>query len=74
MADRSLWGRDEQFFGKLLITAGCFYETVALWSPLPTITSMNHKGWYHPKFRLLAILWLLVWVHHFVPFFRKRHF
>lgn len=61
----------EQRFGKILITVGCLYETVALWSRLPTITNLNHRAFYHPKLWLLGCLWLVVWVHHFVPQFPR---
>ena len=51
--------------GRLVIAAGCVYELVALWSRLPTITTIVKNAHRHPYLRVLAWVWGGVWAAHF---------
>ena len=43
--------------GQVLVTVGCAYEIVALWTGLPTITAMVKRIGRHPVGRLIVWAW-----------------
>jgi len=57
--------RPPRNIGRLVIAAGCVYELVALWSPLPTITEVVKSTHRHPRLKVLAWIWGGVWAAHF---------
>ena len=61
--------------GRWLIVAGCAYEICAVphRTPVPTITALVRGGQRHWAGKLGMVVWLAVWVHHFVApeHFRK---
>lgn len=54
-------------FGKAVVTVGCVYELVALYSPLPTITALVTRPRRHPYSWCVFFAWLALTAHHFRP-------
>jgi hypothetical protein len=54
--------------GRYLIVAGCLYEaySVPYRTRTPTITTIIHRSQRHRAGKVLCVVWLALWAHHFV--------
>lgn len=54
--------------GRYLIVAGCLYEVVAIphRTPVPTITCVVRGIQKHRHGKVMAVIWLGIWAHHFI--------
>lgn len=56
-AYRRRYGSD---IGRIVVAIGCVYELAALWSPLPTITELVHRGRHHSVHRWRVVAWAFI--------------